>query len=133
MPYTIFERKTPRIGSPVLSFSKIGQITFNQAASRILQKEPIEFVLLMWDEVERKLAIKAISNKKDPRAYKIHYNDKGNGASFSCKTFLDFIGVDYSSRKAIPIEVNPNSEIPVEVKVPDSLLVKKPHLIDKAG
>jgi hypothetical protein len=120
--YEIFTRKTPRMGNPVMSFSKIGQISFNQSAARILQKEPIEYILLMWDSAEKKLALKSISNKKDPRAYRIRYNDKGNGASFSAKTFLDHAGIDYSERRPVPVEINPQSEMFLEVKIPEALI-----------
>jgi hypothetical protein len=125
------------MGNPTVSFSKIGQMAFNQFAARILQKDAVEFVLILWDGEQRKLAIKTTSNKKDPRAYRIRYNDKGNGASFSCKTFLDFIGLNYAERKAIPIEINTNSEMLVEVRIPDELFVKhsgqQPLLMEKVG
>ena len=122
MPYEIFTKKTPRMGNPVMSFSKIGQIAFNQTASRLLQKHEIENVLLMWDSAESKMAIKSTSNKKDPRAYRLRYNEKGNGASFSAKTFLDYVGIDYTERKPIPIDLNPDSEIFLEVKLPEECL-----------
>jgi hypothetical protein len=125
MAYEVFERKTPRLGIPMLSFSKIGQISFNQSASRIFQKETIETILLLWDASDRKLAMKVTSNKKDPRAYTIRINDKGNGASFSAKTFLDHAGIDYSQRKAIPININVNSEYFLEVAIPETLFKKQ--------
>ncbi len=125
MAYEVFERKTPRLGIPMLSFSKIGQMTFNQSAARVMQKETIETVLLLWDAEGKKLALKVTSNKKDMRAYTIRYNEKGNGASFSAKTFLDHAGIDYSQRKAIPININPNSEYFLEVVIPDSLFKKE--------
>ncbi len=55
MAYEIFTRKIARSGTPAISFSRIGQITFNQSASRILQKEAIEYVLLLWDGAAGKL------------------------------------------------------------------------------
>jgi len=125
MAYEIFERKTPRIGSPFLSFSKIGQIAFNQTAARVLRKEAIETVLLLWDVDARKLAMKTTANKKDTRSYTVRYNEKGNGASFSAKTFLDHAGIDYSKRKAIPITINPNSEYFLEVAIPDTFFKKE--------
>ena len=128
MAYEVFTRKTPRMGNPVVSFSKIGQIAFNQYAARQLQKAGVEFVLLMWDPEERKIGIKT-AGEKDPRAYRMRYNDKGNGASFSAKTFLDFIGVDYSERKAIPVEIDATTELIVEVNVPDSFFAKKSALV----
>jgi hypothetical protein len=124
MAYAIFERKTPRLGTPMMSFSRIGQVSFNQPAARLLQKEALESVLLMWDSEARKLALKATANKKDPRMYTIRYNEKGNGASFSAKTFLDHAGIDYSERKAIPITINPNNELFLEIAIPDSLFKK---------
>ena len=126
MPYEVFTKKSIRVGSPMMSFSKIGQIAFNQTASRLLQKETVEYVLLLWDATDCKLALKSTQNKKDPRAYRIRYNDKGNGASFSAKTFLDYAGIDYSARKALPIDINSDLEMFVEVKIPESLMKNKP-------
>ncbi|MGO8719294.1 MAG: hypothetical protein ACLQMO_08760 [Acidobacteriaceae bacterium] len=108
-----------------MSFSKLGQITFNMPAARVLQKETYETILVMWDAAEKKLALKATSNKKDPRAYTIRYNDKGNGASFSAKTFLDYVGIDYSERRGLPIVINPNGEYFVEVAIPDKYFKKE--------
>jgi|ERR1700680_4733691 len=127
MPYEIFTRKIHRSGNPTLSFSKLGQFAFNQSAARILQKDSIELVLLMWDANSNKIGIKSTSNKKDARAYRIRYADKGNGAGFSAKTFLDHVGIDYSDRKSFPVEINPDSEIMIEIKVPDNFFKRKPQ------
>ena len=125
MPYEVFTKKAVRMGTPTVTFSKIGQIVFNQTASRILQKDAIEFILVLWDAADGKLALKATGNKKDPRAYHIRYNEKGNGAGFSAKTFLDHAGIDYSDRKAIPVEINSGVEMFLEVKIPDALMKTK--------
>jgi hypothetical protein len=119
-----FAKKTPRLGTPVMSFSKIGQFHFNQSAARIMQKEPIEYILVGWDSAENKIVLKVISNKKDPRAYHIRYNEKGNGAVFSAKTFLDYVGIDYTERRPIPIDIKLEAENFLEVKIPDALLKK---------
>ncbi len=121
MAYEIFEKKTPRLGTPVMSFSKLGAITFNQTASRQFKKIGAKNILLMWDTESRKLALKTTTDEKDPRSYVIRYNDKGNGASFSAKTFLDYAGIDYSQRKPMTIEISSNNEFIVEVNIPDSL------------
>jgi hypothetical protein len=134
MPYEIFTKKTPRMGNPVMSFSKIGQIAFNQTAARILKKAEIENMLLMWDSTDGKLALQSTSNTKDPRAYRIRYNEKGNGASFSAKTFLDYVGIDYTDRRPIPIDINPDSEMFLEVKLPEECLKGKtaqPQLVER--
>lgn len=135
MGYEIFTRRFTRMGSPMMSFSKLGQITFNQSAAKSLQKEAVEFVFLMWDTEERKIALKSTSSKKDNRAYRIRYHDQGNGASFSAKTFLDYIGIDYSQRRSMPVEVNTAHEMVIEIKVPDDYFKRKtqPRIISKTA
>lgn len=127
MPYEIFTRKVARTGTPMMSFSKLGQIVFNQSAAAILQKDSTDYILLMWDATENKMAVKHTSNKKDPRAYHIRYAEKGNGAGFSAKTFLDYIGIDCSDRRALPIDIDTNRELIIEAKLPDTFFKKKPE------
>lgn len=127
MAYEIFTRKIARMGTPTMSFSKIGQIRFNQAAARILQREAIEYVLLLWDSSASKLAIKQTANKKDQRAYRIRFAEKNNGAGFSAKTFMDHIGIDYTSeRRSLQVDINPNAEYVIEFKIPEDFLRKRP-------
>ena len=122
MAYEIFERKMIRMGTPAMSFSKIGQIVFNVPAAHLLKAHNIENILLMWDSAANKLEMKTTT--KDNRAYIIRYNGKGNGANFSAKTFLNYAGIDYSERKSIPIEINPNSEFFIEVMIPGTFFKK---------
>lgn len=131
--YEVFERRTPRMGSPMMSFSKLGQITFNTLAAQALKKAAVDHVLLMWDTEERKVALKVTSNRKDSRAYELRYHDEGNGASFSAKTFLDYIGIDYSQRRRMNVEINPNHEAVIEVKVPDEFFKRKsqPRIVSR--
>lgn len=135
--YEVFERKYQRLGNPRLSFTKIGQIAFNQVAAGVLQKAAIEHVLLLWDSEENKLAIKSTSNKKDARAYRLRFADRGNGAAFACKTFVDYAGIDISERRAISVEINPNREMFIEVVLPPTFFKKRgqpqPRIVGKTG
>lgn len=119
MAYEIFEKKRTRLGTPVMSFSKIGGIAFNQTAARILREAGIKNVLLLWDRDSRSLALKVIKDEKDVRSYVIRYNAKASGAGFSAKTFLDHAGIDYSQRKPINVEITPDKELLLEVNIPD--------------
>lgn len=130
MAYMIFERKTPRIGSPMLSFSNLGQLSLNQPAARILKERNVRVVLIMWDPDEHKLGLRSISNLKDPRGYVVRFNSKGSGASFSCKTFLDFAGIDYATRKAVPVEISVKGDIVLEVKLPESLFKNQEDIME---
>jgi len=124
MAYQVFERKSSRMGIPMLSFSKLGQVVFNQPAAAILQKEAVETILILWDAAEKKMAMKTTGNKKDPRSYRIRYNPKGNGASFSAKTFLDHVGIDFSQRKQLQVTIDVNSEYFVEIAIPENFFRK---------
>lgn len=133
--YEVFTRKVPRMGNPIMSFTRAGNIVFNTLAAQQLQKATIDHVLIMWDTEARKIGLKSTSNKKDGRAYRIAYRDEGNGAGFSAKTFLDYIGIDYSERRGMDVDINPNHEMVVEVKIPDEYFKRKsqPRIVSKAA
>jgi len=133
--YEVFSRKAPRMGTPMMSFSKQGQIVLNTLAAQQLQKATVENLLLMWDTEERKIGLKSTSNKKDSRAYHIRFYEQGNGGGFSAKTFLDYIGIDYSHRRAISVEINPNHEMVIEAKIPDEYFKRKtqPRIVSRTG
>ena len=47
----------------------------------------------------------------------------------AAKTFLDYIGLDISERRGLPIEITPNNEYLVEIKIPmDFFKTKQQHL-----
>lgn len=124
MAYEVFTRKVHRVGTPTISFARNGQIRFNQPAASVLQKDAVENVLLLWDPDAKKVAIKSISNKKDTRAYRIRYSSNNNGAGFSAKTFLDYVGIDYSERRSMQVDVNPDREMLIEFAIPEGSLKK---------
>jgi len=120
MAYEIYERKVVRAGSPAISISAGGRMSFNKIASEIMEKEAFDFVLLLWDKEHRKMAIRPIT-KKDSRSYRIHYSKRRNGAGFHAKTFLDYVGYTHGTggTKAIPATWNQvdnifEAEIPAE-------------------
>jgi hypothetical protein len=80
-----------------------------------------------------KVALRSIS-KKDPRAYKVHYGAKGNGAGFSAKTFFDHIGLDYSETRNVAVERG-EGDILIEFQVPQDYFAKcrQQHLVLEGG
>ena len=121
MAYEVFSRNSPRIGTASLSFGKSGTFAFNQAASRQMQAAGVQFVIVLWDSVDKKLALQVAPNADDDRAYKMRFNPKGNGASFSARPFLEWAGINYTAEKKtnISIKIVPNAEYLIEVKIPD--------------
>jgi hypothetical protein len=116
MSYVIFEKTVRRDTEPRVTISTLGRIQFNASASRILDKNAVETVLLQWDKDARRVGIKSIT-KKDDRAYKMRYAKKGKGAGFAAKTFLEWIGHNYSETKNYPCEWN-EAESMFEVTLP---------------
>src|SRR5690348_15937302 len=99
MAYEIFTRKVIRAGLPTLTITKLGRLSLNKTATVMLEKNAVEYVLVLWDKDDRKIAIRPIT-KKDPRAYSVTYGVKGNGAGFSAKTFCDYINLDYTQSRS---------------------------------
>ncbi len=118
MPFEVFSRKTSRVGTPMMTFTTLGRIALNKSSTRTLEKDAVEFVVLLWDRDSRRVAIRPLT-KKDPRAYRVAYGKNGNGAGFSAKTFLDYIEYDYSVSRSFAAEWNDKegqfeAQIPVE-------------------
>jgi hypothetical protein len=109
---------------------------FNKAATARLEKDAIENVLLLWDIDTRTVALRSIS-KKDARAYKVAYGAKGNGAGFSTKTFFDYIDLDYTESKTLPVEFGDGGDILMQFQIPPEYFLKKgqPSLVraDRRG
>jgi hypothetical protein len=131
--YTIFTRKVPRVGTPSVTLSSYGRIQFNKPATARLEKEAVEYVLLLWDADERKVGVRAIG-KKDPRAYRVAYGVKGNGAGLSTKTFFDHIRLNYSESRSIPVQTS-DGDIILEFQIPEEFFLEsgQPRLVRGAS
>jgi hypothetical protein len=109
MGYEIFEKKATRVGSPAVTFSK-DRISLNNPAAQIFYQDAVEFVLLLWDSDNLRVALRPLT-KKDKRAYKLSYgpvsNNQPNGASFSARTFQNHIGWKEGGSVVMPAEWNP--------------------------
>ena len=101
MAFEIFTRKIVRSGAPGVTASKLGRMAINKRATSFFEKNAVEYVLVLWDADTKKIAIRPIA-KRDPRAYRLKYGEKGNGAGFSAKTFFDHIGLDFSESRPMP-------------------------------
>src|SRR5262249_19556502 len=81
------------------------RVALNKSATKVLEKDAVEFVVLLWDRESRMVGVRPLT-KRDPRAYRVAYGQKGNGAGFSAKTFMDFIEYDYTVSRSFPVEWN---------------------------
>lgn len=129
MPYTIFERKVRRTVEPAISLMKLGRLTLNKAAAAYLSDVGTNQVHLLWDGDARRFAIRPVFKKDDSRAYLVVFgadrpmgrNGKKRGptvgASINCKTFLDYIGVNYSVTRSYAATWNEKDNM-IEVTLP---------------
>jgi hypothetical protein len=118
MGYEIFTRKRTRTTTPTVSISPLGRIGLNQSITKTLAESAVEYVLLLWDKEKHRMAIRPIT-KKDSRAYGLSHAK--SSTAFSGKTFLDYIGYDYSETRSFPAEWNEKENI-LEVELPSELL-----------
>ena len=94
MTYEVFDRKRRPVGLPAVTFSRLGRISLNQAATAVMRKLVVEHVVLLWDADSRRCAIKPV-NKRDSRSYPLNYAKRDSNAGFSAVTFMEHIGWDY--------------------------------------
>src|ERR1700727_2008773 len=95
----IFQRKTARLSAPRITITKVGRIVLNKQATSIFENKSVAHVLLLWRKEDRKIGIRPI-HETDARAYSVKYGDKGNGAGFAAKTFLDYLRIAYDESRS---------------------------------
>jgi hypothetical protein len=98
--YKVIPRNLARASTPVVSTTRLGRITLNASAARILAEKGIEQVYLMWDADSRKFALKP-SEKIDAAGYELRFAPGYAGAGFSAKPFLRLIGYDFEETIAL--------------------------------
>ena len=118
--YEVFTRKTRRVGTPCVTFTKTGRIALNQAATAQMRKLAVEYVALLWDSSANKFAVRPVTTK-DARSYKLNFGVRDNGAGFSAVTFMDHIGYDFKKRGSVQFSAQWNeSEGMFEVSMQDT-------------
>ncbi len=124
MEYEIFEKKATRFGTPAVTFNRKDRISINSQAARIFHQQAVEFVLLLWDKQSRGAALRPMT-KKDSRAYKLSYgrvsNNQPNGASFSARSFMRYVGWKTQEKQTMPATWNDDKQI-MEFVVPEDCL-----------
>ena len=93
MAYSIYDRKRTHTTPLAVTIIACGRICLNAAASRILQRNGVKRVLLLYDAVERKIALRSIS-RNDRRAYAVTYSPVVKQAQVHGSCFLLNIGWD---------------------------------------
>jgi hypothetical protein len=128
MPYEVFQRTTVRVEEPTLSLTPEGRIGLNSATARIFAEAGIKSVLLLWDKVSCKCALKA-APKTDKNAYAVSVAPNKRGGSLTAKSFLNHIGWSAPRRETLPATWNEKEKI-LEITLPQkyvSLGMRRAH------
>lgn len=91
------------------------------AATKLLQNQAVEYVLVLWDADRHKIGLRPIA-KKDPRAHKISYSKgKGNGAHFGARSVIEDIGFETDETKSFTATWNDEDNV-LEAEIPNENL-----------
>jgi hypothetical protein len=130
--WQIYEKTRERKASdPIMTISKkFGRFAFNSSAAEIMRKNAMETVLVMWDPENLQIGIRNVM-KKDARAYTLHFAKKQYGASFGARSFLNYIGYDYSVTRNFPCKWNEQDGIFVVQLTKEALANKSGQRVAK--
>ena len=110
MAWEVFKRDRIGVGEPALTITSMGRIALNKTASLRLQDQQVENVELLWDRVGSKIGFRS-SSLPHRGTYRIIFGENANGSGFSCTTFLNHIGYDWSETRSFPLEWTASEEM----------------------
>jgi hypothetical protein len=116
MAYEVFKRTSVRVEEPTLSVAPDGRIALNAAAARALAEAGVKSVLLLWDKVNGKLAIKA-APRGDRNAYVVSFTRGKQAGTLRAKLFLNHIGWSAPRRETLAATWDPKEGM-LEVTLP---------------
>jgi hypothetical protein len=131
MAYEVFKRSGVRVEEPSLSLVPGGRISLNAAAVRILVMASVKFVLLLWDNSARRIALKA-AVKGDKNAYTVSIVQGSYSGSLRAKQFLDHIGWNATKRTTLPAAWSEREKM-FEVTLPKDQISSKANSGAKRG
>jgi|SRR5580704_3340002 hypothetical protein len=119
MAYEVFKRTAARVDTPTVSIVPNGRIAINAAVVRLFKQARISFVQLLWDDKNRRMALKA-TQKNDRNAYAVSFSE-GRSGSLRAKSFLAHIRWKARNRERLSAIWN-EKELMLEVTLPSEYL-----------
>jgi hypothetical protein len=119
MAYEVFKRTVARVDTPTVSIVPNGRIAINAAVVRLFKEVRISSVLLLWDQKNRQMALKA-TQKNDRNAYAVSFSE-GRSGSLRAKSFFSHIGWKARNRERLSAIWN-EKELMLEITLPAEYL-----------
>jgi hypothetical protein len=120
MAYELFKKTATRVDTPIVSLGPDGRIAINAALVRIFKEARIDSVVLLWDEENHRMAIKA-SHKNDKNSYAVSFSESRSGI-IRAKSFLAYIRWTARDRQRLLATWNEKEKM-LEARLP-------PHVLD---
>jgi len=115
MAYETFERRAVRVEDPTLTVRPEGRITFNAAASRLLENAGVRTVRILWDKTTCGIAVQA-APKGDSNSYSVAFS-RSRSATLTAKLFLQYIGWSSDRRQTVSAKWDERRKM-IEAKLP---------------
>jgi hypothetical protein len=119
MAYELFKRTVARVETPTVAIVPDGRIAINAAVVRLFRAAGISSVVLLWDEKNHRLAIKA-SRKSDRNAFAVSFS-RGHSGIIRARSFLGHIGWRADQRRRLDAVWNEREQM-IEVVVPTDFI-----------
>jgi hypothetical protein len=116
MAYEVYKRTSIRVEEPTVSITPYGRIYLNAAAVRVLKSQGVKSVLLLWDDANKKVALKAAAARHRD-AYTVSIVPDAHSGSLKAKSFLSFIGWHAQERTTLRATWNDKEKM-LEVSLP---------------
>ena len=100
MAYEMFQRKSVRVDTPILSIVPGGRVAINAAACRLLIEAGIKTVVILWDKATNRMAIKA-APKGEKNSFTITFAEDHHSGTLAAKSFLRHIGWNAAKREML--------------------------------
>ena len=126
MAYEPFQRTGVRVESPVLAIAPDGRIVLNAAATRMLAHAGVKHVVILWDNGNRHMALKA-TTKADKNGFAISGVSSGHSSSLRARSFLMHVGWAVAQRETLPATWNESEKI-LEVELPEKHLQSETNI-----
>jgi hypothetical protein len=99
--YELYKKTSFRTEEPTIALTPDGRLSLNAATCRILSSSGVARVVMLWDAIGKKVALKAAA-KFDKNAFAVSLVRDEHAGSIRAKSFLNYIGWRAGQRVVIP-------------------------------
>jgi hypothetical protein len=129
MAYEVFKRTAVRVTSPALSIVPDGRIVLNSAAARAFSEAGVKTAVLLWDQANLRMAIKA-TTRGDRNGYAVSIVTDKHTGSIRAKAFVSHIGWIAPKRQLVLATWNDAERI-LEASLPPQHLSVEKGLVNR--